>query len=47
MKTAKREEQLYQSFVKSIRSVGLDELKKTSLFLRNHEEVVLLEKKAA
>ena len=47
MKTNTREEQLYDAFLKAIRSVGLDELKKTSMFIRSDHEDLVAYKKAA
>lgn len=47
MKVSQRKAQLYGAFLQSIRSVGLETLKETTLFLRNTEQMEAEEKKAA
>lgn len=42
-----REAQLYGAFIKTIRSVGVQKLKSTTLFVRNVDREELTEKKAA
>jgi hypothetical protein len=47
MSNTQREAQLFGAFLKTIRSVGVTEFKKTSMFLRNIEEETANEKQAA
>lgn len=47
MENNQRKAQLYGAFLKAIRDVGVDELKKTTLFLRNVDAEQLEDRKVA